>query len=830
MIKSVNYPPKDILNPTFEKPNYELIILWILNNNKKCNWQGFLEKIKSSTLSLYLRRLLEENIVEKDKNRQYSLTAKGIDRFYALSAVYSVQRKLNYPPKPILLKREYKDLILWMVFNNSFCLWSDFFEKPLSMNQSSLSKNLSSLIEQGFVKKQKRQYLVSQSGKFEYSKMIGSYELDKQSILNEEIKRIKEITSNTKIFFKKYRIEDGEVRFLFINYILKLPYEIVKKTLTDQEEFNKILLYLSLNHPNNYPKTISLEVFSYQYNIKKTTLEYYTQLICENKVFPTRFFNLIGENHNIYYFAEDGKLEKILRAEVSEYIRKISFLSEFFEDSNSQMNQFDMDFIINNIVIELCQYLFHPDLENSLRKLLPDYINHLAFVIQKKSKFTDTIGRIESIIWQDFQFYSLNSQKDSNSDLKNVKTYYLNPSILLILEPYFETKILKIFQKLLDRIKLGKEFTILNDFNFKTETGFDDFSVEVFKSIIFSFFGRIKKSVLILKEVEKNSRLIKNEKNFLIFDFLMSYLQLCFGKYEISMDISDKLIERSPNNYISFALRGIIEGYNHIYEFNLSEKSESIALDYIEKAISLIDDDVKLVQLRLFQLKSEIFAKSNKNNEAINELNKGIRLKPDLIDLINSKIKLLVDLGRYDQSLKILKYAVKHFPAHEIDLTIKRAHILKLKGNIEDGLQIIENLDDNYPNNSEILKNKALWLHYLNKNDEAIEIIQDLIRQNPDSLSYYELYGEIMMYQRFYEKAIENFENCIKINDSNWSNFQILMKIGICNKELGKVELALKNLNEGLILSDACYCEREEKLEWQNIARLYINLISRDLN
>ncbi len=88
----------------------------------------------------------------------------------------------------------------------------------------------------------------------------------------------------------------------------------------------------------------------------------------------------------------------------------------------------------------------------------------------------------------------------------------------------------------------------------------------------------------------------------------------------------------------------------------------------------------------------------------------------------------------------------------------------------------------------------------------------------------------IMMYQRFYEKAIENFENCIKINDSNWSNFQILMKIGICYKELGKVELALKNLNEGLILSDACYCESEEKLEWQNIARLYINLISRDLN
>ncbi len=218
------------------------------------------------------------------------------------------------------------------------------------------------------------------------------------------------------------------------------------------------------------------------------------------------------------------------------------------------------------------------------------------------------------------------------------------------------------------------------------------------------------------------------------------------------MDISDKLIERSPNNYISFALRGIIEGYNHIYEFNLSEKSESIALDYIDKAISLIDDDnddVRLVQLRLFQLKSEIFAKSNKIDEALNELNKGIRLKPDLIDLINSKIKLLVDLGRYDQSLKILKYAVKHFPVHEIDLTIKRAHILKLKGNVEDGLQIIENLDDNYPNNSDILKNKALWLHYLNKNDEAIKIIKNLIRQNPDSLSYYELYGEIMIFDFF---------------------------------------------------------------------------------
>jgi len=52
-----NYPPEEVIKPIFGKPNYEFIILWILNNNEVCTWANLKEKITHSTLSNYLSRL-----------------------------------------------------------------------------------------------------------------------------------------------------------------------------------------------------------------------------------------------------------------------------------------------------------------------------------------------------------------------------------------------------------------------------------------------------------------------------------------------------------------------------------------------------------------------------------------------------------------------------------------------------------------------------------------------------------------------------------------------------------------------------------------------------
>ena len=57
MDSACNYPPDEIIKPIFGKPNYEFIILWILNNNEVCSWANLKEKVKHSTLSIYLNKL-----------------------------------------------------------------------------------------------------------------------------------------------------------------------------------------------------------------------------------------------------------------------------------------------------------------------------------------------------------------------------------------------------------------------------------------------------------------------------------------------------------------------------------------------------------------------------------------------------------------------------------------------------------------------------------------------------------------------------------------------------------------------------------------------------
>ena len=174
---SVNYPPAEIVEPTFGKPNYELIILWLLNNNEECTWADFSKVIKKTTLSKYLNKLKTQNHISKSKFNQYRITSKGREKYFELSQDKG-GKKLNYPPKIILRKRVYDDLILWMLFNNMSCQWRDFIDTPLSINQSSLSRTLHIMMNKDYIVKKDKDYQITFFGKEEYAQMLRDYDLD----------------------------------------------------------------------------------------------------------------------------------------------------------------------------------------------------------------------------------------------------------------------------------------------------------------------------------------------------------------------------------------------------------------------------------------------------------------------------------------------------------------------------------------------------------------------------------------------------------------------------------------------------------------------------
>ncbi|MFW9823879.1 MAG: hypothetical protein ACFFE4_13125 [Candidatus Thorarchaeota archaeon] len=607
---SVNYPPENIYNHSnLKKPDYDHIILWMLSNNKTCKWSDFHQdpvEIPTGTLSRHLDQLKRKGLIENFTRGYYRITAEGKRKFNELSSADNKIRRLNYPPNIILKSgRNYSHWILWMVYNNNYCKRSDFLEDPLSINQSSLSKNLSLLIEEGYIQKEEGKYIITHRGKSEYSRMLRNYDLDRQTILEEEAKRIEDNTQKTIQFFEQYSIKDKDTQFRFLDYFLKLDFEKVRPILKDEEAFRKILLFLSFNHPDEYPYYIYSGDFCKTYNIKKTTLDYYVDEIAEGKIYPIRFFKLKESSGKQYYFQSSGTLEKMLQVITENLITKTTYLEKLFADDNSKTNTMDMSSIINDIAEKSCESLFNKELKDSLIEFLPEYIKYLAYKIETKGQLKESYDKLEGIVWMNISEI-LESQipdktesryeekiKEINNQIKlepnNLDIYYLKIRTLIYYNQYQEAI------NLLDQL-LGKFPENEKD-------------IKILNAVVLRRTRNIKAGLDIINELLKTYQ----EDNDLIC-YKAYWLQYLDEKEE-SLKLIQSLIKLEPENGM------YLDAYGEILMY--FEEYEEAAKKFL-KAIVLGSDDWYLYQT---YIKLGICYKALGNyNLAIKNLRKGKEL------------------------------------------------------------------------------------------------------------------------------------------------------------------------------------------------------------
>ncbi|MFX1316995.1 MAG: hypothetical protein ACFE9T_14125 [Promethearchaeota archaeon] len=599
----IQYPPEEVYNPpVLEKKNFEHIILWMLFNNKECEWSDFTQEpleLRLSTLSKYLSLLKSKGFVNKISKGHYKITSEGKKRFLELSRGRKKKRRVSYPPVIIKRRRNYDHWILWMVYNNNYCKWSDFLTEPLSINQSSLSKNMNLLIDKGFVEKENKQYRITRSGKIEYSRMLQDYHLDRQSILDEEGKRIEEITQKTIKFLGKYNIKDEDIQFRLLNNILKLDYTRVESMLTDEEDFDKILLFISINHPSQYPEYMSIKDFAKTYGINDSKLEYYIYEIVENNIYPIKFFKLAIPPNMYYYFQENEKLETMLRAITENHIIKFTYLNKLFSRSMK------IRATVNEILEEICNILFDKGLKESLNIFLPEYINYLAYKIEAKVELKEPIDKLEGIIWQDIinVFQSQGSEelkdqyeenireieKEIEKDPKNLDLYNSKIKILLYYEQLNEVLIL--LDEMLEKFPESEK------------------DIKMKKA---SVFRRIQEVGAGLKIIEELIEKFPEDTDLLCYKaYWLQYL----GKKEDALGIIQDLVDQIPDNVMYHDTYGEILMTFEDYENSIKE---------FEKAIELASNEWFIPQsyIKLGICYKEL----KKNNLAVENLKKGIKL------------------------------------------------------------------------------------------------------------------------------------------------------------------------------------------------------------
>ena len=100
------------------------------------------------------------------------------------------------------------------------------------------------------------------------------------------------------------------------------------------------------------------------------------------------------------------------------------------------------------------------------------------------------------------------------------------------------------------------------------------------------------------------------------------------------------------------------------------------------------------------------------------------------------------------------------------------------------------------------INHPSLLLLQLGRKKEAIDTADYLISLNPKRSNSLDTFGEAYMMFGDYEKAVEKFEEALKIESAHNFDFLTCVKLGFCYQELKLYNQAFEYFEKGKLLTD----------------------------
>jgi tetratricopeptide (TPR) repeat protein len=205
-----------------------------------------------------------------------------------------------------------------------------------------------------------------------------------------------------------------------------------------------------------------------------------------------------------------------------------------------------------------------------------------------------------------------------------------------------------------------------------------------------------------------------------------------------------QIIERAYNN------RGVI--------FK-EEKRNDEALNDFNKAIELKPDLTEAYYNR-----GNLFANENRDDEALNDFNKAIELKPGYADAHNNRGLIFMNKKRDDEALNDFNKAIEMKPNYA-EAYYNRGILLMDEKRIDEAINDFNKTIELEPDNAEAYINRGNLFMNEKRNADALNDFNKAIELKPDFAGAYIVRGNIFLNEKRYEEAIGNYSKAIAVKN-----------------------------------------------------------------
>jgi len=737
------------------------------------------------------------------------------------------------------------DIILFALNSFSPMSRAEFIsdQKTRRINKNTFHKHAKELKNKGYIDSyrdgQNSFYSILPLGENELSRRLIRYNLDFDTLVEIQSKKNKNLANKYSKFFRDNKIEDPKIQIEYLKLISVITHDKLSETYT-REEFNKLILYLTFNHPKFYPDyTINTENFMKKYNhisegkLSKSFITTFIELVVDKKKYGLNFHILSTETKGIeLYFTEDSEYGQLFKLIVDNKLKDLIILKNLgFSDISYIDLQNTYEDIINCLTKDF--KLFHSELSDSLSQLIDKYrdsikqqiirrvpddlIEFPTFTLLPERKITpklvqETEKRSMEKLDEIKFLIEINNIEEAKSILKEILTQRSNDNIIFRLPEMIADLVRN--EKFDATNMVYEEISTLSEaLSYKINSMVDDFYYSYVQEELSE-----KNNKEVLKLVENYEKFNK-EPELPYIEIKISTL-IDLGRYSEALGILDNLSENWDEYGViidSELFPDINFSDDESVQKNINNENLKKSFDYIfgvlksrvfmkmenyTQSLVVINNifELDIKTPKLYSLKAMNEINLEMYEQAVKTSEEGLRIEPASLKLNQIKATALFKLRRYDDALDVINFTIELDPyfadSDSSKSLIMKAWIFFYKDDINNALNVVNDGYKKFPHLSDLYEIGSLIYDLKGKYEEALDFIDLAEKKGKVVIPYNK--AQLLKNIKKYPEALATINSAIKDSREDPSNFQ--MKAMIL-AEMERYDEALVQIDKSINLS-----------------------------